>query len=262
MPKTLENDPSDRKNKSAVPSVEKAFDVIELLSGAPEGMTMNEIVAALDRSMGELYRIVVYLHERGYLDQDPETSKYAMTLKMFELSHRFDPTERMIRNAMPLMERYAATVEQSCHIGVLNRTNVLILASVSSPRPAGYAVRTGAMFPVGQTATALVITAFGTPEDQDRFIARVPTAERSALRARIDHIRDIGYDESESNLVVGIRNLSVPVFNSRGIVAALTSGYIDQPDQVASPQEALAQIRGAAQQLSQSLGYPAASQSF
>ncbi len=56
--------------KSEVPSVEKALDVLELLAEEPLGLTMNEIVLALDRTMGELYRILVYLSRRGYLVQD------------------------------------------------------------------------------------------------------------------------------------------------------------------------------------------------
>lgn len=51
----------DEKKKSSVPAVEKALDVLELLTDAPSGMTMNEIVDALNRTMGEIYRVVIYL---------------------------------------------------------------------------------------------------------------------------------------------------------------------------------------------------------
>ena len=151
---------TDKKQKSPVPSVQKAFDVLELLAGSEEGLTMNEITETLDRTMGELYRIVVYLTERRYLVQNSDSGRYSLTLKLFELSHRHDPTERLITRAQPILEKIAARTEQSCHIGVLNRNNVLVLSSVQSPRPAGYSVRTGALFPVDRTSSGHVILAF------------------------------------------------------------------------------------------------------
>lgn len=246
---------SERKNKSSVPSVEKALDVIELLSSSEDGLTMNEIVDALDRSMGEVYRIIVYLGERGYLEQNPNTNRYALTLRLFELSHRFEPTERIIRNAVPLMERFAVRTDQSVHLGVLNRTNVLILTSVKSPRPAGYAVRTGAVFPMHQTSTGSVILAFSENAVRQRYLSRLTKEEREAAKERLEDIRQSGFENGGSTLVEGIKNLSAPIFDSRGIVAALTSGYIGQPDQPTSPEEALAELITSAQQLSHSLGF-------
>mgnify|MGYP000043761048 CR=1 FL=1 len=255
MPASPKTDKTERKNKSAVPSVEKAIDIIELLSLHPDGLTMNDIAEALDRTMGELYRIVVYMAERDYLQQDPATSKYALTLRLYELSHRFDPTERMLRNGIPLMESYAAKTDQSCHLGVLNRTNVLVLASVPSPRPAGYSVRTGAMFPVEQTSTASVVMAFSAPADQARYLDRLKAEERARAEQRLQAIQGAGFEQRQSTLVNGVNNLSVPVFDNRGVAAALTSGYIEQPNQIASPEEALALMRDMALNLSQSLGF-------
>ena len=57
-----------------------------------------------------------------------------------------------------------------------------------------------------------------------------------------------------SLMVDGMRNLSVPLFNGRGVLCALTSGYIGQVDQVMSPEEALVEIQRAANQLSPALG--------
>lgn len=249
------NKPDDTRKKSTVPAVEKALDVLELLTDAPSGMTMNEIVDALGRTMGEIYRVVIYLTERGYLRQDPQTSRYALTLKLFELSHRHDPTERLIHAALPLMERIAARTNQSCHLGVLNRENVLVLTSVQSPLPAGYAVRTGALFPVGQTSSGHVILAFSDADTQERHIARQPESERDALRARLARIRANGFEDTPSTMIAGVRNLCVPVFDTRGVVAAITSGFIRQIGQGASAEDTLATIRLSALDLSRALGF-------
>ncbi|RME62860.1 MAG: IclR family transcriptional regulator, partial [Alphaproteobacteria bacterium] len=212
--------------KFRVPSVEKALDVLELLSDSPQGMTMNEITGALGRTMGELYRIVVYLSQRGYIAQDPDTDRYALTLRLFELSHRHDPTDRLLKRAIPVLETIAFRTEQSCHLAVLHQSAVLVLASVPSPRPAGYSVRTGAVFPVSKTSSGVVILSFLPPDVQERFLSGFAASEQAALRRRMGEIAARGYDQRESSLVHGVNNLSAPVFDRSGVVAAITMGYI------------------------------------
>lgn len=257
MSKLTEISEDERRSKSAVPSVEKAFDILELLAGSDEGLTMNEMVDALGRTMGEIYRIVIYLTERGILAQHPDTSRYALTLQLFELSHRHDPTERLISRAVPILERIATTTEQSCHLGVLNRDNVLVLASVPSPRPAGYAVRTGAIFPVERTSSGHVILAFSPQGVQERYLETLAPAVAREVKARLAKVRQTGFEDIPSTMIIGVRNLCVPVFDSRGITAAITTGYISQTDPKASAEASLKVLRAAALELSQALGFRA-----
>lgn len=260
-PTKAESD-KDKKEKSAVPAVAKALDVIELLADAPNGLSMNEIVDALGRTMGELYRVVVYLTDRGYLQQDSATSRYSLTLQLFELSHRHDPTERLIHAALPLLERIASQTKQSCHLGVLNRENVLVLTSVQSPLPAGYAVRTGALFPVDQTSSGHVILAFSEASEQQRHLARQTQNNQTALHKRFDQIRANGFEDTPSTMITGVRNLCVPVFDSRGVTAAITSGFIGQTGGTATAEYTLSFLRSTALELSKSLGFQSSSSPF
>ncbi len=222
--------PRSKKNKSDVPSVEKALDIIELLTDAPHGMTMNEITQALDRTMGEIYRITVYLVNRGYLHRDSAGDRYSLTLKLFELSHRFDPTAQLLQKSLPVMERISATTEQSCHLSTLTGSSVLVLASVPSPRPAGYSVRTGAMFPFLHTSSGSVIMAYQPDVAAEALLSGLPKAEQAGVRQRLEEIRGNGFETSPSTLVQGVTSISAPVFSRDGIVAALTSGVIQQAD--------------------------------
>lgn len=254
MTKAANLDEDIKKSKSTVPSVEKALDILELLANVGDGLTMNEMVDVLARTMGEIYRIVIYLTERGFLSHHPETSKYALTLKLFEMSHRHDPTERLIARALPLMERFATETEQSCHLGVLNGSNILVLASIPSPRPAGYSVRTGAFFSVERTSSGHVILAYSSEATQQRYI-EAAGLDSAALQARFATIRENGFEDTPSTMITGVRNLCIPVFDSRGIAAAITTGYISQTDPKTSAKKTLAALRAAAAELSESLGF-------
>lgn len=243
------------RKKASVPAVEKALDIIEELSNHRDGLTMNELVETLGRTMGEIYRVVLYLVERDYVVQDASTSRYSLTPRLFELAHRHPVTERLLNEAVPVLERIAALTEQSCHLGVLNRANILVLASVQSPRPAGYSVRTGAVFPAITTSTGMVILANSGSDAQKRFVARAPVDQRDTIRSRLSTIIEKGYDDSPSQIVQGVRNLSAPVCDNRGVVCAITCGLITQVDMPTSAEETLEIILDNAKRLSRALGW-------
>lgn len=241
--------------RSDVPAVEKAFDMLELLSAAPQGLTMNEMATTLNRSMGEIYRIGVYMGKRGYIVQDPESSRYALTLRLFELAHQNSPTNRLVRQALPIMESLALQCEQSCHLSVLYDTNVLVLASAPSPRPAHYTIKSGAVFPLLETSSGLVILAFMKPDAQARATAGLNVADRADVLARVQTIASQGFERRNSAMVHGILNLSVPVFDHAGVVGAVTMAYLDQVHQKTTPDESLAATQSSAQRLSALLGH-------
>lgn len=243
-----------KDNKSTVPSVEKALEIIEYLSESKEGSTMKELIQGLNRTMGELYRIVVYLTEKKYLSLNIDTARYSLTLKLFELSHRHDPVKQLVSHAVPLMQRFSAMTEQSCHLGVLSADNILVLASEASSRRAGYSVRNGAVFHVTDTSSARVIVAHSNDEIKNEYLNHYPEAQRNEIQEQLKETAEQHYEVGESPIVSGVLTLSVPIFNIRGVCAALTCGYIDQTPKALNSEETLEVLRNISIEISRSLG--------
>src|SRR5580698_9090057 len=107
----------------ATPALEKGLDVIELLAHQPEGLTKSEVARKLDRTVSEIFRMLLCLERRGYIAQ-VDQDRYALTLKLFKLVQEHPPTERLIPDAFPVMNRFAHETLQSCHIGVLESARV------------------------------------------------------------------------------------------------------------------------------------------
>lgn len=96
-----------RTPRYAVPAAEKAFDILDLLTNQPAGPTLAEIGTSLQRSMGEIYRIVVFLAARGLIAQESGNERYFLTGKLFEMAHRHPPTERLLDLAYAVLQRVA-----------------------------------------------------------------------------------------------------------------------------------------------------------
>ncbi|HEY6124711.1 MAG TPA: helix-turn-helix domain-containing protein, partial [Steroidobacteraceae bacterium] len=80
------------------------MDIVELLADAEEGLTVSEISQRLKRRMSELFRIIVVMERRGWLQKDPETSRYSMSYHMLRLAHRGTPTQTLTSAAAPAMQ--------------------------------------------------------------------------------------------------------------------------------------------------------------
>ncbi|MFD0979139.1 IclR family transcriptional regulator [Tropicimonas aquimaris] len=214
---------TDQADKYRAPALERGLDVVELLSIRDEPMSKKEIADALGRSVNELFRMLVVLERRNYIALEKGTGKYRLTLKMFELSNKHPPIERLLSAGRPELAKLAELTQQSCHIAVYHDGAMLIVAKQESPYKMGFSIRQAARIDVHGSGSGLAMLAFKTPEQRNAILAATtatPEQARSAL-SQMDTIRRQGFFFGASPQVSGITNISYPVFNSEGEVEAV-----------------------------------------
>jgi DNA-binding IclR family transcriptional regulator len=87
-------------------SIDKALEVCELLSGSTRGLTVTDVARALRLSPPTAHRLLSVLKRRGYVRQDEETTRYALTLKMLDLSFRLLGRSELRLHAYPVLREY------------------------------------------------------------------------------------------------------------------------------------------------------------
>jgi hypothetical protein len=179
----------EEKNSYATPALEKGLDVIELLARQPRGLTRNEISRELNRTVSEIFRMLLCLEQRGYIAQ-VDGDRYALTPKLFNLVQLHPPTEQLITEALPVMHQVAYNTRQSCHMGVIEGAEVIILAQVNAPISIGFCVRLGSSVELLEATTGHVILAHQDEERRARTLAEwrrltgseVPPGEAAGIR--------------------------------------------------------------------------------
>ena len=225
---------TDGKRSYSVPAAEKALDVIELMAGQPDGLTLTEIAAMLERSVHELYRVIQTLEARGYLYRRAGSDRYRFSLKLFELAHQMPSMRQLSDSALPVMQVLAPAAQQSCHLAVLSGHEALIVLQVDSPLPMRYSVMLGAKFDFAETSSGVVIYALSSPGIREQLDAWLLQDSRTAeeiaqVARRAAAIAAAGHEVQPSLAVSGVTNVSVPVFDYLGhVVAALTVPYMPQ----------------------------------
>jgi DNA-binding IclR family transcriptional regulator len=217
------------------PALGKGLDILELLSGSETPLTQKEIAKRLGRSVGEIYRMMACLVERGYLASSSE--RFHVTTKLFELAHMNPPTHRLLSEAMPLMQKLANDLDQSCHLTVYNRGRQVVISKVDAPSGMGFSVRVGAELDVLVSASGRALLAFQDPETRELRIAesllRRPDHADPQMRATLDLIKMRGFESIPSAQVRGLFAVSYPIRDPQGVaIAALTVPYAERIDQV------------------------------
>jgi len=243
-----------------VPALEKGLEILELLARSQGPLNLTAISEALGRSTGEIYRILQYLDHSGFIAREEDSDSYSLSMKMFHLSHDNPPVRTLTAAAVPIMEELAAQSGQSCHLGVLDRVNVTIVATITSHLPIIYTVRLGAQFPVWETSSGILLSSFQSgPAERRLFANLVQVIDKEAmtvLRSKIAQVRAAGFEERASIRIPGIINISFPVRDRlENVVAALTVPYLPQRTGFATIDEVRLLARQASESLSNALGF-------
>lgn len=243
------------------PALDKGLDILELLAGVDGGLTQAEIAKKLDRSPNEFYRMLDRLVRRGYVTR-LDGDRYSLTLKLFGLAQLHAPVRRLVSYATPVMRELAETSQQANQLVVFDRGSAVVIAQQEAPNYWGISIRVGSHISLFDTGSGHVLLAFRSQEERQMMISEhVRSTDKAAqpaeFFARLDQVRDRGYEMMASLQTAGVYNLSTPVLGPDGrAIAALTIPYITLVNAAAAPDITLTiqLLQGAAARLSRLAG--------
>ncbi|WP_407941002.1 IclR family transcriptional regulator [Ollibium composti] len=221
----------DEDDRYRAPALDKGLDILELLASVDSGLTQAEIAKRLDRSPNEFYRMLDRLVKRGYVTR-PDGDRYSLTLKLFGLAQLHAPVRRLVSYATSIMRELAETSWQANQLVVFDRGNAVVIAQQEAPHYWGISIRVGSHISLFDTGSGHVLLAFRSPEERAMMIAEHLRSNEEMKQspdffARLDQVRQRGYEMMASLQTAGVYNLSAPVLGSDGRgIAALTIPYI------------------------------------
>ncbi|SAL18264.1 IclR family transcriptional regulator [Caballeronia udeis] len=224
------------------PALEKGLDILDVLVDTAEGYTLNELSVKLGRTVSEIFRMVVTLERRGYVQGD-HNDRYTLTLRLFEMAHRQQPIRSLTAMALPLLRDLANTTRQSCHLSIYNSGRVAVIAQVDSPERWSFGLKVGAVMGLTDTSSGHVLLAFRDVAERERMLAahtRVEgenDVEPAVLLALLDEIRATGHEIVPSRQMRGVTNMAFPVIGSSGdAIAAVNVPYLERIDKKINPE--------------------------
>ncbi len=244
------------------PALEKGIDIVELLAESEAGLTGSEIAVRLKRPISELFRVIMVMERRGWLQRDPDTSRYSVTYHVLRLAHLATPTKSLTLAAAKVMNDLSGRINQSCHLVVLSGTHALVILRQENPRRhANLSVRLGAALKLLTSCSGHVLLAHLRPDDLNELLESIPTPwgmSRAKLLRTLAQTRKRGYEIQPSPITSGVTDISYPVRGYDGeVVAALTVPYLHVHDKSlpTTVEQTRRLLEDAARRVSRALGW-------
>ena len=250
-------DTDTSRSRYRAPALEKGLDILELLAREGQPMTPSLMASRLDRSVSELFRMILVLENRGYIAQSTDGQGFELTNRLFTLGMARAQVKSLVEAATPLMRDLSEAIDQSCHLAVASGDQMVVVARVENSGLLGFSVRPGHRRLVVDSTSGLVLFAFQPDTlraDWSRQLAAYPDKARLALFHRqADLARMRGYVEAESDFVHGITDLSAPILAGGICVAALTVPFVQRKVLPRSLKDTIQLVRDAAGKISSAL---------
>ena len=202
-----------------VPSVMKAFRMLEIISESGAEMSISELSRRLRLSKGTVYAIALTLEDLGVLVRDPVTKRFSLGSTLLELGRRAFVRGDMREVARKPMEDLVEEIQENVFLGVLNGDHVTILDVVESKRELKITALSGTRLPLLAGATGKVFLAI---MDRDRarevinslgLTAYTPNSITDVHRymEEIEEVREKGFATDDEEYIRGVRAVACPL---------------------------------------------------
>ncbi|MBP2551550.1 IclR family KDG regulon transcriptional repressor [Neorhizobium galegae] len=183
------------------------------------------------------HRLLQTMVDLGYVEQDAETEKYRLTLKLFSLGARsLSDQADLLRVADPAMGRLSRATGESINLGVLDSREDKVVYIHKYDAAFNLAMKSplGLRNPLHSTALGKALLAFCSKGEQEERLARMvldrraprTMTERAALLSDLEKTRARGYAEEVEESEAGVRCMAVPIFNHLGHpIAAMSISF-------------------------------------
>jgi IclR family transcriptional regulator, KDG regulon repressor len=250
------------QDAGGVRSLQLAIDVLEAVAFAEEELGVTQIAERLSVTKGSVHRHLSTWVSRGYLVQNPTTSRYAIGPKS-RLLARLAPDTDLVQLAAGPMRDLRDALGHTVVLSEMSPGGALVLSKLASTSPIEIGVRPGSELSFHATAQGKVLLAFAPRPFQARILARPLKPFTEHTVTSIDRIEktliDIakrGYASAPEEAMLGINAVAAPIFDHTDacIGALAIVGSIQfLPDK---PQPAdIAALTRASQQISHKLGH-------
>ncbi len=218
---------STPSNKSII----KAFDLVEVVCSAPEGMSLREAAKAASLSLATTHRILSTLKNVGALSMSPDGT-YTLGPRLLALHEQTASADRAVQAAVEAhMTEMLCAPAMSVRLSVFDMTEVYIFAGVDNGVSTKMRSQVGARYEAYCTAPGKVLLAGLSGHKLDDyvfgagFIAMTTNTiiAPSRLSDEIKRVHLNGYAIDDGEFIEGVRCISVPVrMLDNQVVAALS----------------------------------------
>ncbi|MEV4413154.1 IclR family transcriptional regulator [Catellatospora sp. NPDC049609] len=216
-------DAAETADAGGVRSVQRAVDILGLLTEARPVVSIREIVDETGLAKTTVIRLLQTLEHTGLLWATPKG--YTAGPGLWRWAHLTRKAWELPPETQQLMRELAMRRRETVNLYVARDIHRVCVAQQESPQPLRHVVQVGDELPLWAGASAKVLLRGASPALLARVARSSPYGEShvDTLRSWIDDAVAAGFAASEGEREPGLSAVAVPIIGrSTGVAAALT----------------------------------------
>ncbi len=227
----LMNEKGFLENERFIQSVFRALKILEFTGEHGKAIGLTQISKGIGLSKSTTHGLVSTLERMGYMQQDAETGKYSLGLKVFELGQAYISNLDLREIALPYMRELSSFYQETTHLAVLSQGEVIYIEKVDGPLSIGIRSQIGGKNPAYCTGVGKVLLS-GMPDEKiEAMYLKKPFVKYTSytittiekLLLEINNARFHGYAFDKEEIEIGLNCVAVPIKDAVGnIIAAIS----------------------------------------
>ena len=250
-----------------IQAIDRAIDIISLFSISRPRLGITDISKCLGLNKTTVHGLVRTLTNRGFLRQDPETSKYCLGMKIYELGITLAGSMKINQVGLQQARRLTESTGLTTGLAIWDEGTLMSTLRLLPQFQRVESYQLVPRIPAYCTSLGKAILAWMSREELDtylkhtRLVSYTPNTitDKGRLRQDLKLTRQRGYSLDRQEFVTGIACMGAPIFdqNKRAVAAISISGTSDQV--LHNKKKRLEQMQGelirTAKEISRNMGY-------
>ncbi|RAL21906.1 IclR family transcriptional regulator [Thermoflavimicrobium daqui] len=212
------------EEKKTVRAAERALDILLCFVSQPH-LGLTEIAKQTQLNKSTVFRLLATLESKGFIKRDPETDKYQLGFRIWELAANIDQSHDPAILFLPEMESLRDELEETVSLYIRDGNERIRVQAVESKQAIRRVAPIGARMPLAVGASSKVLMAYTDPKVLEQVIQDPMWpmgVNKEVYQAQLKQIREEGYAISVEEREAGTAAVAVPIFNRRKqLIAAL-----------------------------------------
>jgi DNA-binding IclR family transcriptional regulator len=216
------------KRKTTVQSLQRGLEILVAVAKAEQAVGITELSRQFGLAKGSISRLVTTLVQQSFLTRDPETAKYRISSKVWELGSGAVSRLDVRGIARPVMERLNAATHETVHLTILTESDEMVfLDKLDSTRGVRPNVELGVTLPPYCVSNGKAVLAFLPKARVDRVLrgklrrfTKATITRKSELFAQLDTVRRLGYAVNRGEYRPDVAGVAAPIRDHTGLAVA------------------------------------------
>ena len=204
--------------------LDRALAIIDTLAAESDDLGLMDLAALLQLHKSTAHRLLMILERRRIVERDPQTGRYRLGLRLFELGALAIARFNIRDCARPHLERLLFDTDETVHLCVLDEGGVLYVDKLEPSRSVRMASKIGRLSPAHCSAVGKAMLAHLPERELDEILKHRGLPRMTAktivtpadLKAELQAVRERGYAIDNEEAEDGVRCVGAVVLGHNG----------------------------------------------